>query len=412
MPETAAPTAALRTIAFILLCILPALLLLTRAGADIALCIIGLLFLIESARNHAWGWTRHPELRTLAALWCFLMAAAPFTPINPESSFIAAAIWGRFLLFFAAARFWLLQDAGALRTLSRVGFVVLVFAAVDTLWQYLTGYSLTGRHMISERLTGALGTANIGNYLLKTGLPIIGLLAYQLVESKQFRRLWIPAAGFAAIMSLVMVSGERSTVLLLLLSIAIVGTGTFACLPKARKLVLGACGGIVLLLGMLIATQSIIQQKIHFFAEQMSDFENTPYGQLYMAASRLWLKHPITGIGPHQFLKACEPEVLNVTYCDIHPHNMYVEWLVTGGLPGILLFLAAMGFVLYSLLKEAVFSGEKTVLTAFALAQFGVLLFPFVVTQSVFSNWSAVLFWYSLALGMSILKITTPRQSA
>jgi O-antigen ligase len=183
------------------------------------------------------------------------------------------------------------------------------------------------------------------------------------------------------------------------------GLTLFASMPAARKWLIIGGAGIAAMMGLVGATQPVVQQKIGYFIEQMSDFGNTPYGQLYTAAWRLWQQHPVTGIGPQQFLEACRPEVLQVSYCDVHPHNMYMEWLVATGLPGILLFVGAMALILRRFLREAPFSGTRSILTACGLSEFAAVLFPFVVTQSVFSNWSAALFWYSLGLGMSLLQL-------
>ena len=391
--------------AFAALTLMPLLLALTRAGADIALGIIVLLFLLESGLTKRWSWVKEPEIKVLGAMWLFLLLVSPVTPINPKSAFIAALIWGRFILFYAAARFWLIESADSLKKITSIGLAIIAFAAIDTIWQYKTGISLTGRHMISDRLTGPLTKANIGNFLVKVGFPMLGMASYIMVMKGQARRLWMPAAGLAVLISLIMVSGERSTPILMLLSLGIVGLTLFISQPKIRIWVLATGATVALLLIVLAATQPIIMGKVQFFIEQISDFWNTCYGQLYIAAGKLWLQHPLTGIGAQQFLEACKPEVLNVTYCDVHPHNAYIEWLVATGLPGIVLFIWAMALILCRFLRGASFTGTSAILTAIGLSEFAVLLFPFVVTQSVFSNWSAMLFWYSLSLGMSVLKL-------
>lgn len=396
--------------AFGTLCAMPLLLIATRAGADIGACFIAILFLAHCKKHHYWDWTRQAEIRVLGALWAFMVLASWLTPFDPVSSFINSLIWGRFVLFYAAVRYWLLRTPAALLTLMRMGFAIFILAAIDTIWQYQTGMSLTGREMISDRLTGALSNANIGNYLLKTGMPVLGLLTYHFINTGQRSQLWQPAAGVAVIISLVAVSGERSTAVLMLLALGVIGLTLFVFQKQLRTMVMLAASAITALIATLAATQPIIMEKAHFFVEQIADFENTYYGQFFTAAWKLWLEHPLTGIGPRQFLKACQPEILNVTYCDVHPHNMYFEWLASTGLPGIALFVAAMAIIGRRLWQSATFSGHAIVLTAFAFSQFCVLLFPFVITQSTFSNWPAILFWYSLALGLSLPNLLERKQ--
>ena len=395
----------LHTVAFALMCAIPLLLSATRAGADVAFCIIGVFFLLHSTVSKDWLWTRHPEMRTLGVLWGFMLAVSWITPFNHAESFISALIWGRFIVFFAAARYWLLNRAGALRTVSYTGLFVLLLVAIDTFWQYRTGVSLSGRPMNGDRLTGPLGYANIGNLLLKTGFPMLGVAFYQLMSQHKTRLLWLPIAGLCTIISLVMVSGERSTAVLLFLSLGIIGLMLFIAMPQARKWVLSAVVGITLMLGALAATQPVIQSKAAFFVEQVSNFWVTPYGQLYIGAGNLWMQHPFTGIGIKQFFKACDNGALNTNYCDIHPHNMYAEWMALTGTPGICLLLLSLFFMSRELVRKADFTGANAIVTAFAFAGCAVVVFPFVVTQSPFANWPAMLYWYCLSLSLGLTKL-------
>lgn len=384
---------------------MPLLLVATRGGADVAACLIAILFLIHSKKHRHWSWTEQLEMRILAALWCFMMVAAWFTPFDHTASFTVAFIWGRFVLFYAAIRYWLLRTPAALLTLGRMGFAIFVLVAIDTIWQYNTGVSLSGKSMLYDRLTGSLSNANLGNFLLKTSLPIMGIMAYHFVSNQQYKQLYLPTVGFAVTISLVAVSGERSTAVLALLALLVIGMTLFIFQPQIRKMVALGAVAMAALLGLLAATQPVIADKAQFFAEQVADFENTYYGQMYIASAKLFLEYPLTGVGAKQFLTACKPEVLNVTYCDIHPHNMYFEWLSSTGFPGIVLFIAAMAVIGLRLWRAALFKGPAIILTTFAFTQYAVMLFPFVVTQSVFSNWPALLFWYSLGLGVSLLNM-------
>lgn len=386
---------------------MPLLLALTRAGADIALCIIAVLFLAHSALIKNWEWTRKPEIKALGALWLFMMLSSVFSPISIVSSLKSALIWGRFVLFYAAARFWLITNAAILKKITLSGLCILAFLIIDTAWQYKTGTSLTGRAMFNgERLTGPLTKANIGVFLLKFGFPILGITTYLLLASGHAKRLWMPACGALMVISLIMVSGERSTVILMLLSLGVIGLTLFVARPFLRKWVLLSGVMIGALIAWLAATQPVIMYRLNYTIEQVSDFQHTYYGQMFIAAARLWWQNPLTGIGAQQFLEACKPQLLDVTYCDVHPHNMYMEWLVSTGLPGIGLFILAMALILRRFLSEASFKGNHIVLSASGLSSFAVLLFPFVITQSVFTNWAAMVFWYSMSLGMSMFHLT------
>ncbi len=397
---------------FALLCLFPALLALTRAGADVALCLIAAMFLLASALGRDWAWTQQPEIRVLAALWVYLWATAWLTPIDPAAGFQAGLIWGRLVLFYAAMRYWLLRTSKELALLSATGMAIIVLLALDTAWQYVTGEDALGRPLLGDRLSGPLNTPNIGNLLLKVGLPVLGLTLYGLVTQGRARYGWGVAALALALMALVLVSGERSIALLTLLALAVGGGIVFWYAPPLRRHVLGFCFAAAALLALLAATQAIVQSRGEFLLRQLADFWNSTYGQLFTASYRLWQEHPWFGIGAQQFVKACPTamERFGIAYCDMHPHNLYLEWLVDTGIIGLGLFLLALGIMMWQLLREISFTGWTSILTACACTQLAVLLFPLIVTQSQFSNWPGMLFWYSLSLGLCLPRMAVERR--
>ena len=113
--------------AFTLLCLLPLLLAITRAGADIALCGVGFFFLLNSLYNRDWQWTSYVEIRVLGALWLWTLISSLLSPFDVWESFISALTWGRFILFFAAVRCWLFVSARDLKIANniRVGRIAI-----------------------------------------------------------------------------------------------------------------------------------------------------------------------------------------------------------------------------------------------------------------------------------------------
>lgn len=383
-----------------LLCLMPLLIALTRAGADIALCGIGILFLVSSVVQKEWEWTRKSDIRALGVLWCFLLISAWFSPYDPQKSFLYALLFGRFLIFYAAVRYWLLMRPEALKPLHSIGLAVLAFTAMHMLVQYFASDA-------TIRLTLPFThNPNVGHFMLKLGLPMLGLLTYRLLAAGQMRRLWMPAMGVLIMVGLVMITGERSAALLTLLALGVLGLVLLYFQKTARKAVLAISFGLMLMLAFLATTQTVVQQRGLYLIEQIGDFWGTVYGQLFLGAWRLWEQHPLTGIGIKQFSTACDMVVLGTTYCDIHPHNMYFDWLVSTGIIGLALLFIALIYMVKSALKEMIFQGHGGVLAAFALATLAVLFFPVIVTQSPFSNWPAILHWYSLSLTLSLFAMT------
>ncbi|MBY0407538.1 MAG: hypothetical protein K2Q01_07585, partial [Rickettsiales bacterium] len=95
-----------------------------------------------------------------------------------------------------------------------------------------------------------------------------------------------------------------------------------------------------------------------------------------------------------------------VNHCNLHPHNAYVEWFAELGAPGLLLFMALVAALClrpwHALRRNR---GPGRVLAALALGVMLLHFFPFMVTQSFFSNWPALLLWYSITIASASLNM-------
>jgi O-antigen ligase len=160
----------------------------------------------------------------------------------------------------------------------------------------------------------------------------------------------------------------------------------------------------VLALAGLALTQPVIQLRGAAFLAQVDTFPQTVYGQLFKGAWIAFLQHPFIGIGVGEYFDYCKPleAARNLTYCDMHAHNTYLQLLSETGLVGaILLTLLALASLRYGMWNKEMGMQEKIVRLS-ALSGISVLFFPVIVTQSLFSNWPAALFWFSLALCVSL----------
>lgn len=398
----------MRRLASACLYLMPLLLAFSRGGADVACVIIGILFLLHSTLSRQWSWLRQKEVTVLLLLWSYLAVVAPLTPYNAGESLTYALIWVRFLLFYAAVRYWLLCTPHSLRLFVLSAAPIILACVIDAFWQYVTGVSLSGRvpGSLGSRLTGPLAHANIGNLLLKLTLPVFGLCLYWVFSGHKKKILWPSWALAASVMALITISGERSSALLMLLAMAIIGGILFLRCPDMRRWITLSAALTVLLMGTLAVTQPVVAYRAHYMAQQLGDFGNSVYGQLFRSAFHLWREHPLIGIGPRQFYAACPDtmQALGTTYCDVHPHNLYVEWLEAGGILGLGLFLLAMALLLRKAISGMDVRNNAVILAAFACAQTIIIIFPFIITQSQFANWPSLLFWYSLALAGSLPK--------
>ncbi|MDX2113603.1 MAG: O-antigen ligase family protein [Alphaproteobacteria bacterium] len=384
-------------ISFVLLCAMPLLLAVTRAGADIAVSAIAVFFLIQCALRHDFSCFKKPELVAMLALWGYLVCQSLL--LSDSSTALRSLAWLRFVLLYAAVTHWLLISPPRISLMAAITFVSVVLLLVDTYWQYFHGTSLSGRdYPHPHRLGGPMTHPNIANLLLKLSLPLAGLWAFYLIHRGK-RHEYLLFAGFVvAAMAIVPISGERSSSLLMIMATVLVMAGIFWSNHKARWYVLATMSGFVLLMIILFMTQSVVQARAIQLAEQVINLADSVYGQLFIAAFHFWQTSPVFGLGAGEFKYACKPAMalLHTTYCDVHPHNIYLEWLSETGTIGAALFITAMGLVVKSVWQQR--QSAPLMLWLFPMVALVVVLWPAIVTQSIFSNWPAMLFWYSLSI--------------
>ena len=102
----------------------------------------------------------------------------------------------------------------------------------------------------------------------------------------------------------------------------------------------------------------------------------------------MWVDKPITGIGLNNFNESC---VNNKKYdkfhknfpCTSHPHNIYLQSLVEGGLIGLIFFCIFVVLIFHkvSLNKD---TGVKIILYSTLL----VIFWPIMSTGSFIKNWN------------------------
>ncbi len=377
---------------------IPLLLAAGRAPADIGLSLIGVLFFIHCLVTRQWRWLRQTDMQILAALWIYIVAATLFSPI--DGALKAALFWGRFPLFYAAMRFWLLNDRERCTRLAYCTLAVVALVTIDSLWQYATGTSLTGRPMRGDRLSGSLSSANVGNLLIKLTLPAAGWLLCT-TQDPRVRKAALGIACAAAV--LVPLTGERTTTLLMLIGFAAAALVLWLRYPPIRKNVMKAAL-VLVLAAVAVSFQDVVQHRAVKLAQDIQNFPQSPYGLLFTAAWKMWLQSPVFGAGLLGFREAS----LHIPPFrdDVHAHNIYLHWLAETGIIGAGLFVLFAGWCVWrwwQFTRGA--RGMEGMEAAAVAATLVVLLFPITVTQNLFSNWPGVLFWFTLAFCMAILSV-------
>jgi O-antigen ligase len=337
--------------------VLPLLLLHAHGIAEVAIAIADVCFLARSAITRDWRWTRTPWLLICWAWWLWLVVCSLPVPAldlgeGGTRSLVQAIVFGRFFVFVAALEQAILRTAKVRRWLYWLVAASAIYIAVQVLFQFFTGYGFYGHTIADEGvLTGPFRGPRAGPPFVRILFPAIIPWAAALLTRPGIGPLlgaWLLLIGGIAVALLI---GQRMPFLLTLLGLAVIGL----LLPRLRWGVLAA--GVAA--GVLLVASPVLAPSAHYrlvakFSEQMEHFAVSPYGELYARAAEIGVQNPITGLGAEAMRTGCAnpryfrpsfdgslPDGGGASFCWVHPHNYYLEALVNGGFPGLLLFAAA-----------------------------------------------------------------------
>jgi len=399
-------------IAFCALGVFPLALILKRWVAEVSAITIGLLFLYQSYRARDWAWVKTPPMMIAFVVWLYLLLVVSPLAIDPWLSFSRSLVWWRFPLFFAGVVFWMSKYTREMKRISYWMLAIICIVTIDTLIQYYTGTSpLTGREKPDMRLTGPMTKVVVGIYLAKLSFPILGLLLYEGWHTLQKKDIWLSSGLMTAILVVIALSNERTALITYTTALFTASALIYWRFPQARRTVLGFSILQITLLIFIYLTQDQFNNRIHESMRQMDSFDTTTYGQLWIASWEMWKAHPFFGVGLMNFRVAC-PDLLSagiVTYCDLHSHNVYLEWLSESGAIGFLGFIAFLASLAWIIISRFFYAKqEQVILVVFAAAGMVPTFFPLAATQSFFSNWPGMMAWFSMALAVGMVQRIKP----
>ena len=392
----------LKRIAMALLLALPLTLPIARSAADGIVVLIGLAFLIESIRKRRWEWLRDPVILTGIVLWAVLNLVVSPMAIDSTVSFGRSLPWIRFLLFYAAITVWLLADHRSVKLVMWWMACVIVLIVIDCLVQAFSGMSVTGQPIQGNRLTGLLDRPNVGNFLAKMGFPLMGIILCVDRLGPLIRRVSIISVLGLVIFLSIFLTGERNSTLLTILSFGVVLLFIFIIAPRWRFHIVFLSSLSIGMIAVVIMLEERIHQRFLDLVSDLSNFQESPYGQAFSAAWRIFMDNPVTGAGLKNYREISERYI--GSYYP-HPHNIYLESLSESGIVCFVLFIAFVTTILVTFARRVMRNAIDPAATGFFAGALLICLFPFSVTQSYFSNWPAILHWYSLSLAMAAVRI-------
>lgn len=406
-----------RKLALIFTSLIPAFLLFSRAVADVALIITGILFIIHTLKTKNYNFLKPLLIRILLLLWLWFMFSSFFASSNNFSSFASSFVYIRFILFFIACTSWLFTEINALKFAIKIITLTMLITICDSLWQFFTEYSITGNPKYDlVRLTSFLKRPNVGTYLLKLIFPITGLWLIT-ININNKKHLFLSCSLLLCTIGVICITGERTATALALIFLIFSLFAICINSKSHRAYMIAAIICIISAFMLVLYSVPYILSRALGLINDVSDFSSSLYGQLFQASILIWQDNIFTGAGLMQFRHACavlEQKGL-IHYCTTHSHNIYLEILSETGAVGLILFVTFIILCISKTLRVALANHRDIkIFTSAILALSGlcIIFFPISVTMSFITNWSAILNWLGISLCVSLSNIACTEKQA
>lgn len=366
MPSPASPTAhrglapqADRVgtgVALVAAALIPFIIILSRSVTEGVISGLAAGFLLHLLVTRNAAPLRAPWFLVAMAYWAWVIlttnnAGAEWRQMQ------AALVWGRFPLAMLAIASWALATPRAERVALWVLGAAVGFVALEVWLQFLFGHGLTrAGDDLQGYLSGPFLRPRAGSYLAVALWPVLLPAMAALLGRK-----WWGTPGTLLLVGLalgaVLLAGQRSPAIMTMAGLL----AAALALPRLRLPALFAALAAATLLAItsLVAPDTFHRYAVHL-PELLRNFGDSHYGQIVARALAMHDAHPWLGLGAEAFRTACRNPAYHIGWggvgdgggaamCVTHVHQFYLEALVNGGIPGLVLFTTFCVLVLLAL---------------------------------------------------------------
>ncbi len=267
-----------------------------------------------------------------------------------------------FLFFLVASSFLTVEKLWKRWWLTLLGASSLI--TIYGLWQIA---GLAQIHQGGVRADASFGNAiYLAVYLMFTVL----LAVWQAIESKGWLRYSLLALAAVQIV-IIFATATRGALLGLFAATGLIAAlWALSAKGAGKKAAVGIIGILVVVAGTLfiirdtefVKSEPTLARIVTVFDAKELQVRMTLWGMAYEG----FLERPITGWGQegynYVFNKYYHPSLFQQESWFDRAHNTYLDWLVAGGAPALILFLALLASAFFALYKSAAAKPEKLIL--------------------------------------------------
>ena len=301
--------------------------------------------------------------------------------------------------------------------------IFLLSISIDSLIQYYTGTNILGYKLLNTRVSSFFDDELIlGGFIMRM-IPIF-LVFLIMSDNIKINKINIFYTLIVSLSTLIVfLSGERTSFFLLILFFLSV----FIILKYLRKFILFVMFFFILFSSIITTFQNYDQNNpsqrmfLKTYRQILGDGDNTiehkkkifnkfyifshDHHGHYSLSFKIFKDHPIFGTGVKGFRYLCRNKLYILEKndgCSTHPHNTYVQILVSNGIIGFLLISTAFIFILREIIKSRNKLNSQKILNKNELSKVVILLaifinlWPIVPSGNFFNNWISMYFFYPI----------------
>ena len=406
------------------LAIFPILLIIGPLVAEIFLlcCIIFAVYSVIKEKNYKYF---NNKFLLFFLLFYLLILLSTFVNFRDFDNSKSSIFYFRIPLFAFSA--WYLLDRYKLFNNKILFFYIsfFLFLILDSLIQYYTGKNILGNEVVRSRISSFFGEELIlGGFVLRI-IPffLLYLVLNNLIGGNKLNFQYVILTSLSCL--IVYLSGERTSFFLLILFFF-----TLYFINKfLRKFIIFTMFSFMIFAFVIphFRVSEDFNPAIRMFKksydqiigkgeEQYEEHKKKMFNKVYifshdhhghyLLSYRMFKDHPIIGTGVKGFRYLCRNKIYILEKndgCSTHPHNTYVQILVSTGLLGFTLLVIAFVFVVKELFnnRRKLLSTNhpdiNQVSTSIMLSAIFVNLWPLIPSGNFFNNWLSMIYFYPVA---------------
>ena len=379
-------------------CLLPLALISGPFLSDLIVSTVGLYFIILTFKIDLKDYYKN-KFVIIFCFFYFCILLSSLLSTDPIFSFESSLFYFRFLFFSLAICYFINNRENFIKIFFYILVISLLILLMDGFIQFFYGSNIFNYEPNPGRIGSLFGDKYVlGHYVVRMTPLLLALFALK----KEINRfdLILFFLFFIGLSLLVLISGDRSALLLLLIQITLL-----LSLKKFRLFIVTYT--IVALFSILIAVilspnlkdriinKTIDQVKVNNQLFLFSDYHE----RIYKTGYNIFLDKPLIGHGPKLFRKLCVEDKFYVKGggYSTHPHNIYIQLLAETGLLGTAPVIFIFTILSYLILRQFVSVNFNFLSLKFndssicLIIAIFISLWPLVPALNFFNNWISIL---------------------